>query len=370
MKILLNFFNLDVGCKDTLAHRRVIIIKSALFLVVPVFIFFGFMNIFFIHQYIIAILDSFAALVSIHAIYILQSEKDLPKAAKIATFNVMLFILLFVYTNGSSHFGLIWTIFLPIFAILVNGKKIGLYISIFFYSILYYMAFTSIGLWDDGRWMIQDFMRLMFSSIILIYIMYMNEKALESSDKKLIETRAREKDYIESLHLLSITDTLTDLYNRRYFNEMAPKLISLSKREKHALIFFILDIDYFKQYNDTYGHIKGDEALQKISKALKDHIQRGDDFIFRLGGEEFAGIVLSEDIEECHIWIKSICKIIEDLKIEHSSSTISPYITVSVGVTTVYPDDGLNIEQIYALADKALYAAKEDGRNHTKFSNN
>lgn len=368
MKLLKNFFNTNIRCKDNLSRRRVILVKSVLFLAVPVFIIFSIMNFFYIHQYIVAGMDVFAAIISIYAIYVLQRAKDLPKASIIATLNLMIFFILFIYTNGSSHFGLIWTIFLPIFAILVNGKRAGLYFSVFFYSIIYFMAYRAIGVWNDGEWLIQDFLRLVGSSMLLTYIMYMNEKALESSEEKLIQIRDKEKEYINNLHILSITDPLTELYNRRYFNEMAHKLISLAKRKKHSYTFFILDIDHFKLYNDNYGHIKGDEALKNISKVLKNYVQRDDDFIFRLGGEEFAGIIISDCPQDTHTWIESICDVIEDMKIEHCKSTTSKYITASIGVATISYENDFSIDEIYALADEALYLAKHNGKNRTELS--
>lgn len=368
MNLLKNFFNYKIECESNLSQRRVHLVKTILFLAIPVFIFFAIFNIISTHQYVVAIFDILAATLSIYAIYTLRLDKDLPKAAKIATINLILFLILFVYSSGSSHFGLIWTMFVPIFSFLVNGRKVGLYFSLIFYLFIYSMAFNAIGIWENGLWQLQDFLRLLFSSVILTYIMYMNEKALEDSDNKLVEIRKREKEHINDLHSLAITDPLTELYNRRYFNEMAPKLISHAKRQKLSFTFFILDLDHFKLYNDNYGHIEGDNALKKISKVLKKHIQRDDDFIFRLGGEEFAGIILSKRTEETESWIKDICKVIEDLKIEHNYSTTSKYLTASIGVACTYDDKYLDIDKLYAFADEALYSAKDSGKNKVKFS--
>ncbi len=225
------------------------------------------------------------------------------------------------------------------------------------------MAFNAIGVWENGTWQMEGFLRFFFASILLTFIMYMNEFALESAYEKLLDTRKREEKYIKELHELSITDPLTQLYNRRYFTEMVPKLLSFAKRKKLSLTFFILDIDDFKLYNDSYGHVKGDEALQKISKLLKNHIQRGDDFVFRLGGEEFGGIILSENINETQKWINSICTLIKDLQIEHDLSTTSKYMTVSIGISNTCKSKDINVDKLYALADKALYSAKKDGKN-------
>lgn len=360
---------LNIEFDDNSSYRRVILVSIILMATVFIFIFFAIINTLFLHNYIVALLDAIAATVSIYGIYNLKKYKNISLAAKLATFNLMFFFLTFIFVNGDSHFSLIWTIFLPIFATLTNGKNIGLYFAILFYTILFTMAYNAIEVWNNGEWLIQDWLRLVFASSMLTFIMYLNESALEASDKKLSEVRKNEKKYLQELKHKSITDQLTGLYNRRYYNEMIPKLISLAKRREHYITFFILDIDLFKNYNDHYGHIKGDETLVKVSHAIRDHIQRGDDFVFRLGGEEFAGIILSDDHEKTHQWISSLCEIIENLKIEHCDSDISKYVTASIGVSTICHDRNHNMDTLYRFADEALYIAKDTGRNRVNLGN-
>ena len=225
------------------------------------------------------------------------------------------------------------------------------------------MAYINIDIWDNGAWGNHDFLRFFFASSILVYMLYMHERTLEKSDFKLTEVRAKEKEYIEKLHQLSITDPLTTLYNRRYFNEVMPKVISIAKRNKLYLTFFILDVDFFKHYNDYYGHIAGDEALVAISNAIRQHVQRHDDFVFRFGGEEFGGVILSEDPERSEAHAEAILKLIEGLEIEHKRSAVSDVLTVSIGIATVAPTKVDTIEALYLLADQELYKAKENGRN-------
>ncbi len=368
MEKLLSILALNIEFDDNSSYRRIILISIILMGTIFVFIFFAIINALFLDNPLVAFLDVIAALVSIYAIYNLKKYKNIPLAAKLATTNLMFFFLTFIYLNGDSHFSLIWTIFLPIFATLTNGKNIGLYFSILFYTILFIMAYNAIGVWNSGNWLIQDWLRLTIASSMLTFIMYMNEASLEASDAKLSEVRRNEKKYLQEIKEKSITDQLTGLYNRRYYNEMIPKLISLAKRKEHYITFFILDIDLFKNYNDYYGHLKGDEALVKVAHAIKEHIQRGDDFVFRLGGEEFAGIVLSDNYYKTHQWISSLCEIIENLKIEHHDSTISRHITASIGVSTIPHNRDHNMDTLYHSADKALYSAKNDGRNRVKLS--
>ncbi|MEA3369987.1 MAG: GGDEF domain-containing protein [Campylobacterota bacterium] len=368
MDKLLCILALNVEYDDNCSYRRILLISIILMATVFVFVLFSFVNAVFLHNYIVASLDAIAALVSIYAIYNLKKYNNVPLAAKLATFNLMFFFLTFIYLNGASHFSLIWTIFLPIFAILTNGKRIGLYFSILFYAVLFTMAYSAIEVWNNGTWLIQDWLRLVVASSMLTFVIYMNESALEASDIKLAEIRENEKAHLKELKSISITDQLTGLYNRRYYNEMLPKLISLAKRKEHYITFFILDIDFFKNYNDHYGHLKGDGTLIKVAHAIRDYIHRGDDFVFRLGGEEFAGVILSDDSNKTHKWISSLCEVIENLKIEHADSNISEYVTASIGVATISHEKNKDMDTLYHFADEALYLAKNGGRNRMNLS--
>jgi diguanylate cyclase (GGDEF)-like protein len=171
----------------------------------------------------------------------------------------------------------------------------------------------------------------------------------------------------QALREMAITDSLTGLYNRRYFDELAVASFNRTKRFNNFLVLFILDIDHFKQYNDNYGHAAGDTALQAVASTIKHHLKRTDDLVFRLGGEEFGGFGVSEkigvadDVE----YIKQICHVIEALKIPHKYSEAAQHLTVSVGIRVIDPskDLFLTLDQAYTDADQALYLAKQTGRN-------
>ncbi|MBU0923235.1 sensor domain-containing diguanylate cyclase, partial [bacterium] len=162
---------------------------------------------------------------------------------------------------------------------------------------------------------------------------------------------------------ISITDGLTNIYNRRHFNEFFPKFLNSSKRENQFISFIILDIDFFKQYNDTYGHQKGDNVLIKVVNCLKKTAHRSDDYCFRLGGEEFGLLFKSKDKNKALEFANKILKNIEELKIEHKNSKASVYVTVSMGLYSNYANDVVSIDDVYKKADKLLYSAKESGRN-------
>lgn len=160
---------------------------------------------------------------------------------------------------------------------------------------------------------------------------------------------------------LSITDELTKLYNRRYFNIKIEELILKAIKKEHILSLFIMDVDYFKKYNDTYGHQEGDEALIKISTFLKSFFKDYKSYVFRLGGEEFAILLISKDKEEAVYLANSLKEGIEDLKIIHEKSEVSSYMTSSTGLA--FLEKEMESKELYIKADKALYKAKQEGRN-------
>ena len=171
------------------------------------------------------------------------------------------------------------------------------------------------------------------------------------------------KDEEDKLRHLSYVDPLTNLSNRRYFDENYEKLWLQGHRNKSQIAFIMIDIDFFKQFNDTYGHQAGDDCLKKVAAALKEKIKRPCDIVARIGGEEFA-IVLPDTSKEGVIQIvEQIKNTIQALKIPHSESNYG-VITISLGlaITTV----GVKCHSsstLYQMADEALYQAKQSGRN-------
>lgn len=172
------------------------------------------------------------------------------------------------------------------------------------------------------------------------------------TDKKIIEE-------------ISITDGLTNIYNRRYFDEIFPKIINEAKRKNELVAFVFMDIDHFKQYNDNYGHQKGDEVLINFAACLKQSLHRSSDYTFRLGGEEFAVVYQMETKEKAVEFANNLRKNIENLKIEHKYSSVSSYITASMGLICKNANE-IVIDEIYKQADDLLYQAKRSGRNQVK----
>ncbi|MDQ1340008.1 MAG: hypothetical protein QG567_1164 [Campylobacterota bacterium] len=179
------------------------------------------------------------------------------------------------------------------------------------------------------------------------------------TDKKLIEE-------------LSITDELTGLFNRRYFNKMIEKKLQSAKEEKKVFCFLIMDVDNFKKYNDFYGHQKGDFVLKGIGKTIKN-INENDYTAFRLGGEEFGAIYIIKNENDADKIAQKIRQSIEDLQIEHKENNASPFVSASIGVAIAdfsTANNNCDVDLVYKIADEALYRAKANGRNRvekTKF---
>lgn len=155
-------------------------------------------------------------------------------------------------------------------------------------------------------------------------------------------------------------DYLTGLYNRRYFNEIAQELIYISKREQKPLSVIMLDIDKFKNINDTYGHSAGDDVIKVLANTLIETV-RASDVISRYGGEEFALLLPFTDLDGAAKIAEKIRKNVENKKIITYDGQIIQF-TVSIGVASMKKTDK-NIEQALNRADDALYTAKENGRN-------
>ena len=193
---------------------------------------------------------------------------------------------------------------------------------------------------------------LFLSFIVIVYIMFQVIK----KDKQLTVLNKKYK-------IDSITDSMTNLYNRKYFDTIFDNMPFIANANNWKCAFIMFDIDYFKQYNDTYGHDMGDIALKKVASTLKEYFDKKYEFVFRLGGEEF-GVVLfditEESIENC---LKEINYKILELEIEHKNSKILDIVSISMGAIIYEPHTYISANKLYKQADECLYKSKENGRN-------
>ena len=168
----------------------------------------------------------------------------------------------------------------------------------------------------------------------------------------------------DMLEKLSMYDGLTNIRNRRYFDETFEKTFSEIKRDKKSLAVLMIDIDFFKPYNDNYGHGQGDETLRKVAKALEKTIKRASDFVARYGGEEF--VILLKDINKDGVEAvaNNLLNAIRELKITHEFSKIEKYVTVSIGVSYYNSSSDITKLELLLKADETLYNVKNSGRNN------
>lgn len=168
----------------------------------------------------------------------------------------------------------------------------------------------------------------------------------------------------DMLEKLSMYDGLTNIRNRRFFDETFEKTFSEIKRDKKSLAVLMIDIDFFKPYNDNYGHGQGDETLRKVAKALEKTIKRASDFVARYGGEEF--VILLKDINKDGVEAvaNNLLNAIRELKITHEFSKIENYVTISIGASFYNSSSDITKLELLLKADETLYNVKNSGRNN------
>ena len=171
-----------------------------------------------------------------------------------------------------------------------------------------------------------------------------------------------------ALELLATRDGLTGLANRRCFDESLGREWRRCKREGQPLALLIIDVDHFKQYNDTHGHLGGDDCLRRIAQTLEAVVQRGSDLIARYGGEEFAMILPNQTQQGTLIVAERVRVAVEQLNSSNTLVSASNRITVSIGAAMTSIADGEDASSLIAAADEAMYQAKNSGRNRVVMS--
>ncbi|MEO8407441.1 MAG: GGDEF domain-containing protein [Oxalobacteraceae bacterium] len=175
------------------------------------------------------------------------------------------------------------------------------------------------------------------------------------------------RSHSETLRLETITDSMTGIYNRRFFDEHYKIALAHAKRQSHPLSVFVVDVDHFKEYNDYYHHLAGDRALRQVAAALKSQLSRATDVVARYGGEEFVLILPGLSPRSAADFAEKLRCAVLNLAIPHSKSSASDLLTVSIGFSTFVPDTECEPSDLLDSADAALYGAKKKGRNQAVF---
>ncbi|WP_409567863.1 diguanylate cyclase domain-containing protein [Rugamonas sp. DEMB1] len=170
----------------------------------------------------------------------------------------------------------------------------------------------------------------------------------------------------DALQRAAMVDPLTKIANRRHFDSFLEKEWQRALRSGQPLSLVVLDVDHFKLYNDTLGHPAGDACLAQVAQAVSSHALRPTDLAARYGGEEFVLLFAETDADSAHLLAEAIRAHIEALQLPHPRSPTSPWITVSIGVSTIHPNQFDSTEALFVAADRAMYVAKEGGRNQVR----
>ena len=192
------------------------------------------------------------------------------------------------------------------------------------------------------------------AGLIALWLSYLAQSKL---NKRLNKT----KSHIQLAYL----DSLTLLPNRRYYDAFVKREWKRANRHKYPLSMIMIDIDFFKAYNDSLGHVEGDRCLRQVARTLKKYFRRPGDLIARYGGEEFCVVAACDEIQ-IHQLAEVLRIAIETMQLPHPGSTVSKYVTISLGVATLIPHEIIDHGQLLLNADQALYAAKQSGRNRVQ----
>jgi diguanylate cyclase (GGDEF)-like protein len=203
----------------------------------------------------------------------------------------------------------------------------------------------------------------------LLYAQQVLVDTLKTSERELEQRVTQRTDELQQLNrkleTLSLTDSLTGIANRRHFDTILRQECKRAQRLGHPLALAMLDVDWFKAYNDQYGHPSGDACLQQIAQVLSATVCRSSDLVARYGGEEFVFIAPMLNAAEALDIAEKVVRTVADLALPHSQSPVG-HVTVSMGVAAITPGTENSAAVLLQCADAALYLAKTQGRNRAE----
>ena len=310
--------------------------------------------------------------------------------------------------TGFIIFGMVWGAVISLMDQALYGNIIAFLINIFITTFMFYLkpskiffaqlfatAVLFIGLpyyQSSSNILIGHYAN---GSIFLIFLWYLartnyigfiqnflNQKIIEEKSSELTQTNARLMKEIQisermqnelktanqQLRIISSLDALTGIPNRRRLDEVLLELWSMAVEKQLPFSIMMIDIDFFKLYNDTNGHLAGDRCLKAVAGVIDGCHRESFDFVARFGGEEFLFVAVGLNREESLLLAEKIRSGVEALGISHPTSSVAPIITVSIGISNLLPDKKDKPDIILEKADQALYKAKADGRNRLVLS--
>lgn len=280
---------------------------------------------------------------------------DIERSARVADYGCFVAFLVLMISQAGGEYFTVWAMVYPPLALMLVGMRRGLVHVAAFFLILVTLALTNLGVWNHGNLNAVAVSNLAGAILALTGIVAIYHGAQHNAQRRVGIIR-------RDLENLSIRDGLTGLYNRRWFNVMLKQELARVSREQRDLVLLVIDVDHFKAYNDRFGHPVGDRALIAIAEALNGAFRRANDFVFRLGGEEFGVICHARNRAEAAAQGETARAAVEDLAID-APEGLGGRLTVSVGVGSFSSGQDTDPETVYTEADFALYRAKHAGRN-------
>ncbi len=245
-----------------------------------------------------------------------------------------------------------WIIFSVLTAYISTNKKIAVAISVYAVFVLFALKF--IGHYNIDKFSFMTLQMLVITFSILGFLISLQLEKYEKTNK----------EQSKKLEELALIDELTCIFNRRAFFKLAQKMLTQAKRENKKIALIMIDLDHFKQINDTYGHKAGDEVLKEFSYCIKNLIRENDIFA-RIGGEEFVLILYDTDKNKTKTIADKILNAIRHTNVTFGKNTI--HFTISLGIYIMENPSQETLQQALTNADKALYTAKKTGRNKMVF---
>lgn len=355
-----NFLNIPEGVNlvDDHIRRKVMLYL----LIIPSFFSVLALGIFALieGEIVLAILDFVIGFIIVICFFIAR-KKNAVNRLIIFLYSLSMILFLTLFTLGlARHQSFVWYYIIPIESMFLFGRKKGVFLTllIMFISILIAVFGEFIPFYSpypDG------FLVRIFSSYLFVTVCtYLMESTRYQTKKELEKT-------LNQLHNQAICDGLTGLNNRRYMDDIL-KFVLRQKKPDETIAFIMADLDYFKQYNDTYGHQAGDRVLQKFAAVLKAQTQRNTDYAFRYGGEEFSLILSFTTKETAEKYVTDIIRATQALNIPHITSHHGK-VTVSIGAAISGSKEYITEDDMLRVSDEALYTAKSKGRNCYRIEN-
>lgn len=255
---------------------------------------------------------------------------------------------------------IIWMTFPYFLSMLLLGLRNGMAVSIVYFAASIAAVFTRFSNVLENFTLINQVSISMANICAFAFAAYYERSRSKNEEELLKKNR--------EIETLSHLDGLTGLFNRRFFDRALHQEFHRAKRERQSVALIFLDIDEFKRYNDTFGHLRGDACLGEVADAINAAITRSTDTATRFGGDEFAVLLPNTDREGVRCVAERIMSIISQKAIPHTSSCVAGIVTLSMGIALLSQEEDRVPSDLVRRADRALYASKESGRNMVTFA--